>query len=300
MVDDEACRRTLQLAENIRALRKAAGLSGKELGSRAEMSQSKISKIESARVIPSESDVSALATALRLDAVVAADLRRQVRGLRRSWKLHRDLLVEERSRQQLRWSQVEKLAQSLDVFSINAFPALLQTPSYAEAMLRVARIWWSEDELDKHLVLRLERQAQLYDLSRTFRFVMTESALRTVFGSRGILDAQLQTLSDLAKRPNVHVAVLEEEHPQVVTLASAFAIFDGEQAIVELPTADVTFREPEDVSAYCNLFESIWTQATDCTDDFIERYYHVIDVAGREKRSVTALNLKNKFAVTAT
>jgi transcriptional regulator with XRE-family HTH domain len=40
------------LAETLRALRKAAGLSGERLAARCAMSQSKISRIEQGKVLP--------------------------------------------------------------------------------------------------------------------------------------------------------------------------------------------------------------------------------------------------------
>ena len=45
------------VAEALRELRKAAGLSGERLGARAAMSQSKISRIESGKIVPTVVDV---------------------------------------------------------------------------------------------------------------------------------------------------------------------------------------------------------------------------------------------------
>src|SRR5687767_14659957 len=57
MLEPENRQDRKNLAETLRGLRKAAGLSGERLAVRIAMSQSKISRIESGRILPSVSDV---------------------------------------------------------------------------------------------------------------------------------------------------------------------------------------------------------------------------------------------------
>lgn len=62
------------LANTLRKLRKAAGLSGERLAVRCAMSQSKISRIESGKILPSVVDVERILTALDVPAEAAGEL----------------------------------------------------------------------------------------------------------------------------------------------------------------------------------------------------------------------------------
>ncbi|GAA0507460.1 helix-turn-helix transcriptional regulator [Saccharopolyspora thermophila] len=63
-----------RLAESLRELRKAAGLSGERLAARASMSQSKISRIESGKALPTVVDVERLLKALDVPTEAANEL----------------------------------------------------------------------------------------------------------------------------------------------------------------------------------------------------------------------------------
>lgn len=62
------------LAQILRELRRAAGLSGERLAVRCVMSQSKISRIESGKIIPTVVDVQRILSALEVPAAEARDL----------------------------------------------------------------------------------------------------------------------------------------------------------------------------------------------------------------------------------
>jgi transcriptional regulator with XRE-family HTH domain len=62
------------LAGALRELRRAAGLSGERLAVRCAMSQAKISRIETGKVLPTVIDVERILTALSVPTEVASDL----------------------------------------------------------------------------------------------------------------------------------------------------------------------------------------------------------------------------------
>lgn len=64
----------LELSTALRDLRRAAGLSGQASGARVYMSQTKISRIETGRIIPSVTDVELLVYALDVDAERSREL----------------------------------------------------------------------------------------------------------------------------------------------------------------------------------------------------------------------------------
>ena len=77
------------LGQRLRSLRRAAGLTGPALAARTGISQPKISKVETGRVVPSVEDVQALAQALDASPDVTASLVEHAHGLSdqiRAWR----------------------------------------------------------------------------------------------------------------------------------------------------------------------------------------------------------------------
>ncbi|MGQ0777087.1 MAG: helix-turn-helix domain-containing protein [Pseudonocardiales bacterium] len=70
----------LELSSALRDLRRAAGLSGHALAARVYMSQTKISRIETGRIIPSITDVELIVYALDADAERSRELVSLARG----------------------------------------------------------------------------------------------------------------------------------------------------------------------------------------------------------------------------
>lgn len=85
-----ACQRELgRLAEALRALRAGAGLSGARLAEMLAWQQSKVSKIEARKQLPSEDDITAWAGAVGATPETASDLLAILRGARveyAAWK----------------------------------------------------------------------------------------------------------------------------------------------------------------------------------------------------------------------
>jgi transcriptional regulator with XRE-family HTH domain len=71
---DQQSEQRITLAETLRELRLAAGLSGQRLAIRCAMSQAKISRIETGKVLPSVVDVEQIIRALSVPAEVAEQL----------------------------------------------------------------------------------------------------------------------------------------------------------------------------------------------------------------------------------
>ncbi|WP_184725236.1 helix-turn-helix domain-containing protein [Saccharopolyspora phatthalungensis] len=82
-IEPDARRASSDLADTLRKLRKAAGLSGERLAVRCAMSQAKISRIERGKTIPSVVDVERILQALEVppdatDEIVALARRANV------------------------------------------------------------------------------------------------------------------------------------------------------------------------------------------------------------------------------
>lgn len=92
-------------------------------------------------------------------------------------------------------------------------PGLLQTESYARALLEAHRPPLEDDAIDQHVTARLDRQTLL---SRTkpnvvFSFILEEGALHRKVGGTAVLREQLLKLSECARLRNVEVQVMPTE-----------------------------------------------------------------------------------------
>jgi transcriptional regulator with XRE-family HTH domain len=87
-------------------------------------------------------------------------------------------------------------------------PGVLQTEPYIRAMNVTGYPRTSDEEINKQVEVRLERQAILDQLDTTLNFILSESALRRNVGDATIMHAQLAHLASAAERPNVELQVL--------------------------------------------------------------------------------------------
>lgn len=90
---------------------------------------------------------------------------------------------------------------------------------------------------------------------RTFRFVITEAALRGRVGSAVVHRAQLDRLATLTALDTVEIRVLAWAAELVTTPDHSFDLFDDRLVLVETFSAELALREPEDIALYARLFD---------------------------------------------
>jgi len=180
-----------QFAEELRAARGKAGLSREDLGAKINYSGSLIGMIESMSRSPS------LDFARRCDGVFnmpgtfeRMHVRVRAEPLADSFRL---------------FVTHETTAIALHAFELGLVPGLLQTPDYARTLLG-SPMGVSEEETDRRVTARLERQAVL---DRTeppppmYWVVIDEAVLRRPVGGPEVMRAQVEHLIEMARRPNV-------------------------------------------------------------------------------------------------
>jgi hypothetical protein len=117
---------------------------------------------------------------------------------------------------------LESTAHQMTIFRPDLVPGLLQTAAYARALDRIYFPHDSEEEQERRIRLRMQRQAILTRKTKPTRVevVLHESVLRTVVGSPVAMAAQLRHLADMSTRPNVSIRVL----PYSAGLPVGFAV----------------------------------------------------------------------------
>ncbi len=95
-------------------------------------------------------------------------------------------------------------------FQTTFLPGLLHTPEYKHAQI------WTEfpnkppEDVERMLTVGIRRQDRIVDGEKPIRldFLLDESVLRRVVGSRAVMADQMRHLAEIAQRPNVSIRVV--------------------------------------------------------------------------------------------
>ncbi|MDW4908020.1 helix-turn-helix transcriptional regulator [Streptomyces sp. ADMS] len=242
-----------QLGSALRALRVASGKEAKAVARSALMSPSKLSKIENARLAASATDVERILTALGVSAEVKAEYTEAARASATeatAWRLLKRIGIH---KGQQAAKALEAQMSMLRLFQPALVPGLLQTPEYIRAVLR--RHDLSEDALTRTINGRLERQAVLYENSKSLRFIITEPVLRWRIVPPQMMAAQLDRIVSMSRLPHVDIRVVPLRIQQHDIANHAFVIRDDRMVTIETVHAEVVVTDPRDVGIYVEKFD---------------------------------------------
>ncbi|MFJ6563902.1 Scr1 family TA system antitoxin-like transcriptional regulator [Streptomyces sp. NPDC091412] len=180
----------------VRRLRTAAGPTQAELGARTHVVSSRITQIERA-----SGAKPTLRLARALDAALGAD-----NLLVELWPyVYREAFPD--------WSRAfmthSERAVSIREYAAHVVPGLLQTETYARAVLSVGRTLNNQEQLEERITARLERQERLSAPGRPELWViLDEAVLRRPVGGQTVMREQLERLLEVASESHVTVQVL--------------------------------------------------------------------------------------------
>ena len=255
--------RRRRLAAELRRLRQASKLTIDQVAETLEWSSGKISKIENARV-----------SVLPRDARHLLDVYRITEGP------ERDLLVSlaRESRERGWWQQYgeavpewfatyvgrEAEAAAIAVYRAEIVPGLLQTERYAAALHRAELMNATEEEIGRHVAVRMERQQYLRQPdSPQLWVVLNEAVIRRVVGERAVMHEQLAKLAEAATAPNITLQILPFSAGAHASMDSAFSIVsfdpptDGDIVYFEHPTCSLYLDKPAEVARYRLAYEHL-------------------------------------------
>lgn len=262
---EELGQRKEELASALREARRASGLTGDRLAARCGMSQSKISKIETGKVLPTAADVERIAAALALARDRTVELVGLARLANTEFQGVRASLRRGLHHKQRELATLEAGSRHLRFFLPLMITGLLQTPEYARASLGSF-----PGDHGKAIARRLERQAVLYDRGKHFTFVLTEAAARWQLCEPPIMAVQMGRLSALSELPNISLGIIPLDARVPDGPLNTFTVYDERIATAETFGGVIMMRDPQDVSYHLRLF------------DFFERHA----VTGDEARSL--------------
>ena len=197
-----------ELGERLKALRQAAGYATQEefaerLGDR--WGQSKISRIERGKQIPTRAEIQDWVTAAGAGRAEVKELIGMLERATAEHKTFRALYAEAGGA--AGFQEViagrESAAKRIGTYEPILIPGILQTPEYAREMLHLpggpAAHGASADDIARMIAIRQQRQALLHAPGRDIKVVLSEAALRTRVASPATMRAQCEHIGQLAE-----------------------------------------------------------------------------------------------------
>jgi transcriptional regulator with XRE-family HTH domain len=246
----------IDLGVQLRQLREAAHLTGKDLAERLGWQPSKVSRLENARQTATEDDVVVWGQAVQAKPETVDHLINQVIQLverHDSWR--------QRARSGLAALQedirdLEARTKMFRVFEPALIIGLLQTAESARNVFtKVKRLYSATDQIDSAIRVRMQRQEILYDRNRRFRFLMAEAALRHRLAPVPVLRGQLDRLLAVSTLPNVEFGIVPLGAELPCAMINGFWIYNASMVCVPTGTKDLALRDPDDIAFYARMFE---------------------------------------------
>ncbi|UZJ29368.1 helix-turn-helix domain-containing protein [Streptomyces endophytica] len=249
------------MAETLRGLRQASGLSGERLAVRCHLSQTKISRIETRRHIPTVLEVQQILTALEVPEEVAQEILKLARRANvdyASWRAYARVGLYHK---QAELKALEASSREMRHF-LPAIPTgLLHVRAYAEQTLSKTVKSDPARDVARAVQARMDRQAVLDDLSRNFTFILTEQAVRWRRATPEVMAAQCEHMARVSEKPNVEIAIIPNAAEVSATPMNIFVIYDDRLVTVELFSGEVVLRDPRDISHHLGLFDLFLSHA---------------------------------------
>jgi transcriptional regulator with XRE-family HTH domain len=255
--------RRRRLGAELRRLREAVGLKLEDVESRAGITSSTLSRIETARTGVKVADAEIL---LDLYAVEDVAKRAVMLGLVRDgakrgwWQTYRDAIRPAYAD----LISLEADASSLRTYQTTLIPGLLQTAGYARATISAINMTSTPEQVNALVEVRRARQAVLTkpDPLEVWA-IIHEASLRTRLADIPTMRDQLQRLLEVADFPHVSLQVLPLEASPHPGLSGPFAVLgfaEGAEldvVLLESLTTALYVEDPAEVTVYGSAFERL-------------------------------------------
>jgi len=215
------------LGRRLRFLREATGLSPTDAGRHIGGSGSKISRIEWGRIKVKEEDVYQLLALYgvtdRHERKALLELARRL-DTRQWWDAYSDLL----DGWFCSYLVLESIAQHIRTYEVRFIPGLLQTPAYAEAVIRLHHT--NPDEVRRRVEVRRQRQRALLSNETPHlwavieKVALGEAALPHGIAGPDVMRDQITFLQRVAQCRNVNIQILQPGASGRVGVDTSFSL----------------------------------------------------------------------------
>lgn len=242
----------------LKALRKEARLTQEEFARQVQYSAHYVAKIEQGKrfppgELPERAEPVLGAAAAKVLTAAARSLTRRA-GLA-SW-----------FRQ---WAGIEEEAVSLYAYECRAIPGLLQPEAYIRAIFDRRLPPVTEEQLEREVAARLERQRLLAERPNTaFASVIEQALLVRRVGGREVTGAVIDHLLETGARRNVEIQIMplcQEDHTGVDGQMYLAETQDHQWiGYTERQRSSSLITAPKDVSVLLQRYGRLRSQALDC------------------------------------
>lgn len=265
--------RRRRLGQMLLRLREDTGLNQTDFGMRAGMNQSKVSRLETARQVPTVAEAEAWARAAGVgDDVHQQLLERVEEALTESTNWVDDVRSRGSAGMERRIADAERTASVVRSFVTQLVPGLLQTAEYTRRQATIAADFQpmlSHDQAAS-LAAWAERKLVLHEPGHRFEFVVTEAALRWRPGpddNPRMLAAQMHHIASVSTLASVRLGINPSNRVQRVPPRGDFIVY-GEPGVDEdvhvdtyTATRQVQIRDQTEVAVYLELWGKVCEDA---------------------------------------
>lgn len=248
------------LGDQLRKLREDKGYTTKEAGEYVQRHQGTVSRFESGEYPIRRGDLLAF---LDLYGVTNKRQRQSLIALREEvWRTGWwDGYASDVDHDFIDYVWLESRATLIRYYDVELHVGLLQTESYAAAVIRAAEPGASEEQISRWVELRMARQRILQsDHPMEIRSVLNEAVLLRKVGDPDVMKEQAEHLLECAARPNIEIRVLPLSSGSPLGNTGSFRI--------------VTLGEPlsDDVAYQETMLGMLYVESPDN-----ERFVHAYD-----------------------
>lgn len=255
------------VAERLRAAREAAGLQQRELAEALKWDPAKLSKTESgARTAVTPADVRAWASATNLPDEQRDEILEMLQRYKSAEKSWRDRMRQGRQSVQVEYARLYRDSTRFRIFQLAWVPGILQTPDYARqifADLNELDPGVSRD-LEADVQTRMARREYLYDLSKHFEIIISESVLRDIIVDIEVHRTQLARLELVLDLPNVRFGILPFGRRRHTAAQLGFVLYD-DLAVEEDYVIDIPYHGAA-AQRFAKVMERFWAEAVEGDD----------------------------------
>ncbi|MGH3985152.1 MAG: Scr1 family TA system antitoxin-like transcriptional regulator [Pseudonocardiaceae bacterium] len=267
----EPTERRRRLGAMLFGLREVTGLNQTDFGARAGMNQSKVSRLETSRQVPTVAEARAWANAAGAVADVREQLLERVDAVlteTTSWSEEVRKGVTEKQRRIGREERAATISREYAVI----VPGLLQTAEYTRRLFHMQAILQPElfSDIPSGQIAWAERQQVLYEPGRRFEFVVTEAALRWRPGPDNnprVLAAQMLHIASMSTLETACFGVIPWNRAAQVCPMHGF-VMRGEPGVGEevevgiyTTTCELKIRDRVEIAVYLDLWRKLCADA---------------------------------------
>ncbi|WP_058044306.1 helix-turn-helix domain-containing protein [Streptomyces roseifaciens] len=259
--------RRRKLGAELRSLREAAGVSPEAAAKAIHGDKTKISRQETGQHRVTRLELEVLFTLYGVDD----EKRREwlvalaSEGNKRTWWRRHSGMLTDGFKEAL---DLESEAARISAFQSQVVPGLLQTQTYAAALISGASTSLTEQQLDFFVDFRMSRQSIfLRGNPPQYTAIMAEGVLHQQFGGPGVLAEQLRHLVDLSQSPDITIQVIPFTQTSFTDSGGSFALYsypdplDLDVVQVEHLDGALCLEDDETVAKYRRVLDKLRSSA---------------------------------------